>query len=361
MGNGFTYDKSVSINSLSDLLENVPVNEVIGDNLVKAWSIINNPNINKIVCSISGGSDSDIVLDICCRCDKDKKIEYVFFGTGLEYQATKDHLLFLEDKYGIKIHVYEAWKYGKTIPTCCKEYGQPFLSKKISDNIMRLQAHDFKFEDKPFEELILEYPKCKSALRWWCNEWGDGSSFNISRNKYLKEFMVENPPDFMISNKCCTYAKKNIAHHVKDEYDSDLSIYGVRKAEGGARAQAYKNCYTCDDNKHEYRPIFWYKDSDKRCYEEFYGIIHSKCYTEYGLTRTGCVGCPYGLRLEQELAVVKEFEPKLYKAVCNVFKDSYEYTRKYKQFRKQKEGKKNECNTSIHFTQQMSIFDFIDQ
>lgn len=28
------------------------------------------------------------------------------------------------------------------------------------------------------------------------------------------------------------------------------------------------------------------------------------------------------------------FEPKLYKAVCNVFGESYEYTRKYKEFAK---------------------------
>lgn len=60
--------------------------------------------------------------------------------------------------------------------------------------------------------------------------------------------------------------------------------------------------------------------------------MHSKCYTEYGLKRTGCVGCPYGRDFENELEVVQKYEPKLYKAVCNIFKDSYEYTRKYKAF-----------------------------
>lgn len=34
------------------------------------------------------------------------------------------------------------------------------------------------------------------------------SMFNISYNKYLKEFIIQNPPDFRISKKCCTYAKK---------------------------------------------------------------------------------------------------------------------------------------------------------
>ena len=29
---------------------------------------------------------------------------------------------------------------------------------------------------------------------------------------------------------------------------------------------------------------------------------------------------------------MKKYEPKLYKAVNNIFKDSYEYTRKYREF-----------------------------
>ena len=63
-----------------------------------------------------------------------------------------------------------------------------------------------------------------------------------------------------------------------------------------------------------------------------FNISNSKCYTEYGLKRTGCVGCPYGRDYKHELEVIKEYEPKLYKAVTNIFKDSYEYTRKYKEF-----------------------------
>ena len=61
-------------------------------------------------------------------------------------------------------------------------------------------------------------------------------------------------------------------------------------------------------------------------------MSHSKCYTEYGLKRTGCVGCPYGRDVIDELETIKENEPKLHKACTAVFKDSYEYTRKYKEF-----------------------------
>ena len=78
---------------------------------------------------------------------------------------------------------------------------------------------------------------------------------------------------------------------------------------------------------------------DKKEYEEYYGVIHSKCYTEYGLKRTGCCGCPFGRDFEDELRVIQEYEPKLYKAVTNIFNDSYEYTREYRKFRQNMENK----------------------
>lgn len=315
--------------NIEDVLKSCPKNSTVINNIIKAYHKINNNMYDKIVCTISGGADSDVMLDICCKCDKDNKIDYVWFDTGLEYQATKDHLRYLEQKYNIKINPYKAIK---PIPICCKEYGQPFLSKNVSQNLMSLQRHGFKFEDKTYEELSKEYPKVKSKLKWWCNIY-DSNQFNIKHNKWLKEFIIANPPTFKISHYCCKYAKKDIIHKLLKENEYKLNMSGVRKAEGGARATAYKSCF--DDNGDgydNYRPLFWYKDSDKSEYEEKCEVTHSKCYTEYGLKRTGCAGCPFGRDFEQELEVIEKFEPKLFKAVNNIFGDSYEYTRKYKKF-----------------------------
>lgn len=293
----------------------------------------------KVLCSISGGSDSDILIDLCQKFDEADKITYAFFDTGLEFQATKDHIDFLEEKYGVHI---ERVKATKAVPICCKEYGQPFISKQVSEWIERLQRHHFKWEDKSFEELYKEYPNCKAALRWWCNDFmrsdsGKESSFNIAYNQYLKEFMIENPPDFKISNKCCYYAKKILAAKFKLEGRFDLNMYGVRKAEGGARRTAYKSCFSSSEEScDEYRPIFWYISDTKKIYEEYYKIEHSKCYSEYGLKRTGCAGCPFGKNFEEELQAMQEHEPKLYKAVNNIFKETYEYTRAYRRFVEEK-------------------------
>ena len=77
---------------------------------------------NKILISISGGSDSDILLDLLCKFDK-SKLMFIFFDTGLEYQATKDHLNYLEQKYDIEIIREKAIK---PKPLTCRDYGQPF-------------------------------------------------------------------------------------------------------------------------------------------------------------------------------------------------------------------------------------------
>lgn len=288
----------------------------------------------RILCSISGGSDSDLMIDLCEMVDDSNKIQYVFFDTGLEFVATKEHLKYLEEKYNIKIETIKAIK---PIPVCCKEYGVPFLSKQVSEWISRLQRHGFKWEDGNLDDLLEKYPGCRAALRWWCNDYsnrnGRISSFNIEYNKCLKEFMMANPPKFDISNKCCHYAKKKVAENYKKNGGFDLSLYGVRKAEGGVRAAAYKNCFSCNEGKSdEYRPIFWYKAEDKEIYEKHYNIEHSKCYSEYGLKRTGCAGCPYGKNFEEELEAMRMYEPKLYSAANNIFGKSYEYTREYKKF-----------------------------
>lgn len=288
----------------------------------------------KILVPISGGSDSDIMLDLIERLGHESQVIYVFYNTGLEYQATKDHIKYLEAKYGITILERPA---KVPIPVSCKRHGQPFLSKKVSDYIERLQRHNFCWTDEPFDVLYARYPRCRAALRWWCNCFGlDGgdSRFNISRHKWLKEFMVAYPPGFAISPKCCDGAKKSVGDGVIAELSPDLLMVGVRKAEGGARATAYSSCFTPagDTKVAQFRPLFYWVNADKQEYEARCGVCHSDCYTVYGLKRTGCACCPFGRDFEDELAVAERYEPLLAIAANNIFGDSYEYTRRYRAF-----------------------------
>lgn len=296
---------------------------------------------DNIVVSVSGGADSDRIVDLIERIGYPKgTVHYVFFNTGMEYKATKDHLKDLEQKYGISIETINP---KMPVGAACHKYGLPFLSKQISNYIHRLQRHNFCWEDRPFEELYAEYPKCKSALLWWCNEWGEGKKTNINKRKYLKEFMIAHPPDFPISDMCCQKAKKDPAHSYRDSVGADLSVNGVRKAEGGVRSTAVTSCFTsvsfgCDT----LRPLFWFKADDCDQYDQTFDVCHSKCYTLYGLKRTGCACCPFGRCFEQELEAAREHEPALYRAALAIFGNSYEYTRKYKEFVRMKDAEEKD-------------------
>lgn len=227
----------------------------------------------------------------------------------------------------------------KPIPVCVREYGQPFLSKQVSEYISNLQRHGFDFIDGTFEDLFELYPKCKASLKWWCDK-GDGPMYCINYHRYLKEFMLLNPPKFRVSSKCCDYAKKKVNKNYVKNNNIDLVIIGVRKSEGGVRSTAYESCFSeNEDREDNYRPLFWYTNDTKIDYVTTFGIKHSDCYTVYKFKRTGCCCCPYGWahnELIRELIAIKKYEPKLYNACWNIFGDSYDYLFEYLKFREEK-------------------------
>ena len=321
--------------NLNTLVASAPRSMNIIESIYKAHSTLDVHR--KCAVSISGGSDSDIVMDLFELVKPDTcELRYVFFDTGLEFSATKRHLDELEQKYGVAI---ERRKPRKTIPVVCREYGIPFISKDVSDMLHRLQAHGFDWNDLPEEATTEKYGRCKSALDWYFNRRpfsASGKSKHcISRFKLLREFITGNEPGFTVSEKCCHYAKKQTSADFNKEYRPDLIVTGMRCAEGGRRAGIIKNCFTprsgySPDN---YRPIWYWTDADKAMYKEWRGIRFSDCYEIYGLKRTGCVGCPCNSKAEQELALVEPFEPLVVKAARNVFGASYEYKRRYVEFK----------------------------
>lgn len=307
----------------------IPDNDTILTAFLKCKNILSKHD--RILVSLSGGSDSDIMLDMIEKCkNSNNEIYYVFFDTGLEFDATKNHLNYLEEKYNITI---ERSRPKITVPMSVKKKGQPFLSKMVSDYLYRLQSHRFQWEDESFEVLSYRYPNCKTALQWWCNQKGRNSKFNIKNVSWLKPFLIQNPPKFKISNFCCIHAKKNLSKEWKKEHHINLQCVGIRKAEGGARA-TIKDCFTEKlGETSEFRPVFWFTKEDKKVYNDFYDIKLSDCYVKYNLKRTGCSGCPFATNWKEEIQVIDKYEQKFSKAVRNIFKDSYAYTLEYEKFR----------------------------
>ena len=87
------------------------------------------------ICSYSGGADSDIMIDLIERTRRIFElppIKYVFFNTGLEMKATKDHVKDVAEKYGVEI---EEVRPKINIVQSTRKYGIPFVSKIMSGGL----------------------------------------------------------------------------------------------------------------------------------------------------------------------------------------------------------------------------------
>lgn len=323
-----------------------------------AKRLVQHPNA---ICSYSGGSDSDIMIDLI---EKTRNlfelppIKYVFFNTGLEMRATKEHVKFVAQKYGVEIEEVRP-KIG--IVQASRKYGIPFVSKIMSAGLSDFQTKNVPLsiaeeydsaEDKiaKRKELKERYPKCESLINFLCccNSAGEprpNIQLVINSSKHMRDFINEFPPDFKISAKCCDYCKKQVAHKVQKGYE--MIITGERRAEGGMRSVPRKDntslCFTeTSSGQYRLRPLYYVSDEDKAWYKERYKLKYSDAYEIYGMKRTGCCGCPISYRAVDDLELIRPFEPNLVKAAYNVFGKSYEYRKKYndyKERRKQEEKK----------------------
>lgn len=311
------------------------------------------------ICSYSGGADSDILIDLIERTRKMfgegylPPVKYVFFNTGLEMKATKDHVKATAEKYGVEI---EECRPKINIVKSTREHGIPFVSKIMSKGLEGWQKKGIPLsiadeyaeaEDKAAKrkELKERYPKCESVINFLCccNSAGESRpniQLVINSSKYMLDFIRECPPDFKISAKCCDYCKKQAAHRVQKPYE--MIITGERRDEGGMRSvprseqwnETNTMCFSeTADGKYRFKPLYYVSDQDKAWYKEHYGIRYSDAYEVYGLTRTGCCGCPISYKAVDDLELIRPYEPNVVKAAYNLFGKSYEYRKMYNEYK----------------------------
>lgn len=306
------------------------------------------------ICSYSGGADSDILLDLIERTRAAfnlPPVKYVFFNTGLEMQATKNHVKAQAEKYGVEIMTVRPPK-GNDIVSATRREGIPFVSKIMSGGLSEWQkkgvplsiAEEYEQADDKAakrKELKERYPGCENLINFLCccNAKGEprpNIQLVINSSKYMRDFIGECPPDFKISAHCCNCCKKAPAHKIQKGYD--MIITGERRDEGGMRSVPRKDntalCFTeTADGQYRFRPLYYVSDADKAWYKEYYHIRYSDAYEVYGLTRTGCCGCPISYKAVDDLEKIRPYEPTLVKAAWNVFGKSYEYRKQYNEYK----------------------------
>ncbi len=332
----------------------------------------------KAICSYSGGADSDIMIDLIETARKIAPslppVKYVFFNTGLEMKATKDHVKATAERYGVEIEEVRP-KVG--IVQAVREHGVPFVSKIMSAGLEGWQkkgiplsiADEYALaEDKMAKrrELGERFPKCEAIINFLCccNSAGEprpNIQLVINSSKYMRDFIGEYPPDFQISAKCCDYCKKQVAHGIQKNYE--MIITGERRDEGGMRSVPRKDntalCFTeMGSRQYRFRPLYYVTDRDKAWYKERFDIRYSDAYEVYGLTRTGCCGCPISYKAVYDLELIRPYEPNVVKAAWNIFGKSYEYRKKYNDYKSAR--MEEEIKRKTIMDGQMELSEFIE-
>lgn len=326
--------------------------------------------------SYSGGSDSDIMIDLIERTRKLfnlPPVKYAFFNTGLEMQATKNHVMEVAEKYGVEI---EEFRPKTNIVQATRKYGVPFVSKIMSAGLSGWQKKNVPLsiaqeydqaEDKQAKraELKERYPNCEGTINFLCccNSAGEprpNIQLVINSSKYMRDFIEEYPPDFQISADCCVHCKKNVAHKIQKDYE--MVITGEHRDEGGMRSVPRKDntalCFAeTSSGQYRLRPLYYVSDKDKEWYKNYYGIRYSDAYEVYGLTRTGCCGCPISYKAVDDLELIRPYEPNVVKAAWNIFGKSYEYRKKYNEYKQERMAQEKE--TAANVEGQMRLEDFM--
>ena len=143
-----------------------------------------------------------------------------------------------------------------------------------------------------------------------------------------------------------------------------MIITGEREAEGGIRTIKQKDDYyetntMCffeqSDGKYRFKPLYYVSNKDKEWYKQEYGIRYSDAYEVYGLTRTGCCGCPISHKAVDDLEKIRPYEPNVVKAAYNLFGKSYEYRRMFNEYKAKRKAEEKAKKQKEN--QQLSLFD----
>jgi 3'-phosphoadenosine 5'-phosphosulfate sulfotransferase (PAPS reductase)/FAD synthetase len=277
---------------------------ILEDRIAKIQSIIKQEGEEKFYLSFSGGKDSTILHYLIDEAIPNNSIPRVFINTGIEYKMIVDFVkgLAINDNRFVILNV------GKNIKKTLDELGYPFKSKEHS-----LKVGEYQKGSRA--KSILDYKTMSGKSRYGCP----------------KKLLYQFEEDFTIklSDKCCYEFKKKPFQQYESESGKTIALTGMRKEEGGLRANM--RCIVTDKvgNIKKFHPLAVISEQWEEWYIKEKNIKLCKLYYEpYNFKRTGCKGCPYSLDLQEQLSVMELYLPNEAKQCETIWQPVYEEYRR---------------------------------
>lgn len=250
-------------------------------------------NPNEYYLSYSGGKDSHFLYWFIKEYAHIDGIEVVGCNTYMEHQEIRKRIYDNSDR--VLLPTLKPFEIKE-------KYGIPCFSKEQDFYIYYYQNAIRK--DKQPSKTILQK----------INGTYDKGFSGIS--KKAREYVLSGNAH-KITHLCCYYLKKKPFHDYEKE-TRKKAILGIRNTESALRKKQYQSCFT--KNK-KFTPIWDLTDELLEKIIKKYNIEVPKVY-EY-VSRTGCMGCPYGSYKHETEKELKLIDEKQKKFVCELFKESY--------------------------------------
>lgn len=317
---------------------------MLQDRIAKIQAINEQYNLlDNAYVSFSGGKDSTIVHYLIDLALPNNNIPRVFFNTGLDYKYIREFVVNLA-KTDSRIQIINS---GVNIKKMLETDGYPFKSKQHSHNF-QIYKNNYEIISKYVDEInanpqlkndydyIHNLPRgVKTIIKYLFGirerERESCISFKIVPNKLRYQFTPEFATHGVnISELCCYRMKKEPADKYERKSKRYISITGMRGDEGGMRS--LNGCTIFDgDALTSFHPIKVVSEEWENWFLEKYNLQICKLYyPPFNFKRTGCKGCPFALKLRDQLDVMKKLLPNEYKQCEIIWKPVYSEYRKIK-------------------------------
>ena len=288
--------------------------------------------------SFSGGKDSMALYHLINMAVPDNRIPRVYINTGIEYNAMVEWVKELS-KTDDRIIMIQP---QKNIKESLKENGYPFKSKIFSDyyaSFLRNKEEVWKvmkeIENDPSLKDNYDYiHNLSHSTKWVIKEYyglreRDGTMYRFGEGcPQILRYLFKEGNEMNISDKCCTEMKEKPLDRWRRENKKPIAIIGLMADEGGRRVNA--KCTVFKEGRLKvFQPLAKVTKEWEDWFIQENNIRLCKLYYEpYNFVRSGCKGCPFNLKLEEDLATIQKYFENEYKQCQFIWKPVYDEYRR---------------------------------